>query len=133
NLRSRCVHEPSTVLSSIAGIASSNPFSGFQVRKFILPPLSRRPLSRDPLLEAFSESWRTTMNPQSTQPYSPSATSDLLTAPEAAIYLRISLGTLRHWVCRREIQFIRMGRTVRFRKAHLDRLISENLQLRAEA
>jgi len=36
------------------------------------------------------------MNPQSTQPYSPSATSDLLTAPEAAGYLRISLGTLRH-------------------------------------
>ena len=73
------------------------------------------------------------MNPQSTQPYSPSATSDLLTAPEAAIYLRISLGTLRHWVCRGKIQFIRMGRSVRFRKAHLDRFISENLQMRAGA
>ena len=73
------------------------------------------------------------MNPQSTQPYSPSATSDLLTAPEAAIYLRISLGTLRHWVCRRKIQFIRIGRTVRFRRAHLDRLISENLQQRSGA
>jgi len=73
------------------------------------------------------------MNPQSTQPYSPSATSDLMTAPEAAIYLRISLGTLRHWVCRRKIPFVRIGRTVRFRKAHLDRLISENLQQRVGA
>jgi excisionase family DNA binding protein len=73
------------------------------------------------------------MNAQSTQPYAPSATSDLLTAPEAAVYLRISLGTLRHWVCRHKIQFIRMGRTVRFRKAHLDRFISENLQQRPGA
>ena len=66
------------------------------------------------------------MNRQSPQP--PSAISDLMTAPEAAIYLRISLGTLRHWVCRRKIQFIKIGRTIRFRKAHLDRFISENLQ-----
>jgi excisionase family DNA binding protein len=68
------------------------------------------------------------MNPQSTPPNPPSATSDLLTAPEAAIYLWISQGALRNWVCRRKIQFIRIGRAVRFRKAHLDRFISENLQ-----
>ena len=113
--------------------ASSNPFSGFPGSEIYFAPAVTEALSRDPLIEAFSESWRTTMNPQSTQPYSPSATSDLLTAPEAAIYLRISLGTLRHRVCRRKIPFVRIGRTVRFRKAHLDRLISENLQQRVGA
>jgi excisionase family DNA binding protein len=68
------------------------------------------------------------MNPEPTQPHSQLVASDLLTAAEAATYLRISLGTLRHWVCRRKIQFIKIGRSVRFRKAHLDRFISENLQ-----
>lgn len=42
-LRSRCVHEPSTVLSSLAGMRLQIPFLASQVRKFILPRLSRRP------------------------------------------------------------------------------------------
>jgi excisionase family DNA binding protein len=68
------------------------------------------------------------MNPEPMKTHAPLLDSDLMTAAEAAMYLRISLGTLRHWVCRRKIQFIKIGRTVRFRKAHLDRFISENLQ-----
>src|SRR5262249_50072880 len=55
-------------------------------------------------------------------------TSDLMTSPEAATYLCISKGTLRHWVSNRKIEFVKLGRAVRFRKAHLDRFISQKLQ-----
>ena len=55
-------------------------------------------------------------------------TSDLMTSPEAATYLCISKGTLRHWVRDRKIEFVKLGRVVRFRKAHLDRFISQRLQ-----
>jgi excisionase family DNA binding protein len=54
--------------------------------------------------------------------------SDLMTSPEAATYLRISKGMLRHWVSDRKIEFVKLGRAVRFRKAHLDQFISQNLQ-----
>jgi excisionase family DNA binding protein len=53
--------------------------------------------------------------------------SDLLTVPEAAEYLRISEWTLRHWVSDKKIRYIKMGHLVRFRKAHLDRFILDNL------
>ena len=35
-----------------------------------------------------------------------------MTAPEAAIYLRISKGTLQHWVSDRKIEFVKIGRSV---------------------
>ena len=68
------------------------------------------------------------MNAIQPEPLSQSTASDLMTAPEAAIYLRISKGTLQHWVSDRKIEFVKMGRSVRFRKAHLERFISENVQ-----
>ena len=55
-------------------------------------------------------------------------TSDLMTSAEAATYLCISNGTLRHWVSDRKIEFVKLGRAVRFRKAHLDRFISQKVQ-----
>src|SRR5262249_61600705 len=55
-------------------------------------------------------------------------TSDLMNSREAATYLCISKGTLRHWVSDRKIEFVKLGRAVRFRKAHLDRFISQKLQ-----
>src|SRR5215471_10998864 len=55
-------------------------------------------------------------------------TSDLMTSPEAATYLSISKGTLRHWVSDQKIEFVKLGRAVRFRKARLDRFISQKLQ-----
>src|SRR5215467_4829719 len=55
-------------------------------------------------------------------------TSDLMTSREAATYLCISKGTLRHWVSDRRIEFVKLGRAVRFRKAYLDRFISQKLQ-----
>jgi excisionase family DNA binding protein len=68
------------------------------------------------------------MKATQSEPFLQSTASDLMTSPEAAIYLRISKGTLRHWVSDRKIEFVKMGRSVRFRKAHLERFISENVQ-----
>ncbi len=56
-----------------------------------------------------------------------SLVSELLTAAEAAEYLRISEWTLRHWVSDKKIRFIKMGRAVRFKKAHLDRFLQDNV------
>jgi len=53
--------------------------------------------------------------------------SDLMTVREAAAYLRISIWTLRHWVSKRKIRYIKLGRAVRFRKSHLDRFITEHV------
>jgi len=58
----------------------------------------------------------------------PSTILDLMTSPEAAAYLRISQETLRHSVGAGKIEFLKLGRTVRFRKIHLERFISEKLQ-----
>jgi excisionase family DNA binding protein len=55
------------------------------------------------------------------------SSSELLTAGEAAQYLRISEWTLRHWVSDRKIRFIKMGRAVRFKRAHLDRFLQDNV------
>jgi excisionase family DNA binding protein len=63
--------------------------------------------------------------------YKTSFTSDdirLDDLPEAVTYLCISKGMLRHWVSDRKIEFVKLGRAVRFRKAHLDRFISQKLQ-----
>ena len=55
------------------------------------------------------------------------ANSELLTAGEAAEYLRISEWTLRHWVSDKKIRFIKIGRAVRFKKAHLDPFLQDNV------
>ena len=55
------------------------------------------------------------------------ANSELLRAGEAAEYLRISEWTLRHWVSDKKIRFIKIGRAVRFKKAHLDRFLQDNV------
>ena len=55
------------------------------------------------------------------------ANSELLTAGEAAEYLRISAWTLRHWISDKKIRFIKIGRAVRFKKAHLDRFLQDNV------
>jgi len=53
--------------------------------------------------------------------------AELLTAAEAADYLRISEWTLRHWVSDKKIRFIKIGRAVPFKKTHLDRFLSDNV------
>jgi excisionase family DNA binding protein len=56
--------------------------------------------------------------------------AELLTAAEAADYLRISEWTRRRWVSDKKIRFIEIGRAVRFKKSHLDRFFSDNVQER---
>jgi excisionase family DNA binding protein len=53
--------------------------------------------------------------------------AELLTAAEAADYLRISEWTLRHWVSDKKIRFLTIGRTVRFKKTHLNRFLQDNV------
>lgn len=50
----------------------------------------------------------------------------IFTATEAAGYLRLARQTLYNLVNRREIPFLKAGRSLRFRKADLDRWLAEN-------
>ena len=52
--------------------------------------------------------------------------AELITAAEAADYLRISEWTLRRWVSDQTIRFIKIGRAVPFKKIHLDRFLQDN-------
>ena len=53
-------------------------------------------------------------------------TTPLLTAQEAADYLRIPIGSLYVRVGKRQIPCIRLGRLLRFKKADLDQLLTAN-------
>ncbi len=48
---------------------------------------------------------------------------DLLTAQEAAAYLRIPLGSLYVRISRKQIPFAKLGRLLRFRRSDLERLL----------
>lgn len=52
------------------------------------------------------------------------AQSPWLTPIEAALYLRIALGTLRNWTSARYIPFSKRGRVVRYDRRALDRWLS---------
>ena len=45
---------------------------------------------------------------------------------EAAVYLGCSPATLRVWVSKRRVPFIRVGRLVRFRRRDLDEFLEKN-------
>lgn len=48
----------------------------------------------------------------------------LLTLEEAAAYLKISPGTLKHWIAQKRIEHVKIGKLTRFRQAALDRYVS---------
>ena len=48
---------------------------------------------------------------------------NLLNAKEAAVILHISLATLRSWVFRDKIDFIKLNGAVRFRRSDLSKMI----------
>ena len=53
----------------------------------------------------------------------PTTCSDLLTNAEAASYLRLAPGTLDVWRCTGRystLRFVRVGRSIRYRRADLD-------------
>ena len=59
-----------------------------------------------------------------------SVESPLLTVNEAAMYLKISAWTLRHWVSQHKIIFVKFNGngSVRFRRRDLDRFIAQNVK-----
>ena len=53
-----------------------------------------------------------------------------LTSSEAAEYLRLpSVGALRVLVCKRRLPFHKLGRSLRFKRAELDRLLEVSKQI----
>lgn len=55
------------------------------------------------------------------------AESGLLTVAEAASLLRLKVSTLRAWVLRRRIPYVKLSRRVFFRRSDLDALITASL------
>lgn len=52
--------------------------------------------------------------------------TSLLTAQEAASYLRIPLGSLYVRISKKQIPCTRLGRLLRFKKSELDQLLAAN-------
>lgn len=50
----------------------------------------------------------------------------VLTNEQAAAYIGCTPGTLRVWVSKRRIPFVRVGRLIRFRKTDLDDYLDKN-------
>lgn len=50
--------------------------------------------------------------------------SNLLSVPEAADALNVSVATIRSWVWQRQIESVRIGRAVRIRQAAIDEVIA---------
>jgi excisionase family DNA binding protein len=53
--------------------------------------------------------------------------ADLLTLAEAASLLRLKVSTMRAWVLRRRIPYVKVGRLVRVRRSDVEALISKSL------
>ena len=51
--------------------------------------------------------------------------SELLTLVEAGSILKLKTSTLRAWLLRRKIPYVKVGRLVRLRRADIERLISD--------
>lgn len=52
------------------------------------------------------------------------ADSGLLTIAEASAILRLQPSTMRAWVLRRKVPYVKVGRLVRLRRADIERLIA---------
>jgi excisionase family DNA binding protein len=66
---------------------------------------------------------------QSPATSSPAELSDLLTVPETAKLLRISISTVRAWVLAKpkpKIPYVKLGSRVLFRRAALEEFIQHN-------
>jgi excisionase family DNA binding protein len=58
---------------------------------------------------------------------SDSQPSDLLTLAEAASRLRLKVSTLRDWILKRRLSYVKVGRLVRIRRSDLEALIEMSL------
>ena len=57
----------------------------------------------------------------------PDDTNVLMTVDETAAYLRLAPWTIRHWVSQRKLPYVRLGRSVRFRRKDMERFVTQNL------
>jgi excisionase family DNA binding protein len=57
----------------------------------------------------------------------PSGNPELLTLPEAARLLRLQVSTLRDWVLKRRIAYVKVGRLVRIRRCDVEALIAASI------
>ena len=53
--------------------------------------------------------------------------SGLMTLPEAASLLRLTVSTLRSWVLRRKIAYVKVGRLVRLRRVDVEALVEASI------
>ena len=51
----------------------------------------------------------------------------LLTVAEASERLGFAPATVRAWILRRKIQYVKLGRSVRLESSEIDRLIAESI------
>jgi excisionase family DNA binding protein len=51
----------------------------------------------------------------------------LLTIPEAALYMRLTVSTIRAWRLQRRIAFVKIGGKVLVRRSDLDSFIAESV------
>ena len=58
---------------------------------------------------------------------------NLVTTQEAAMQLGLSPATLRKWISCRKINFVRIGRAVRFRQEDLEQMVKEGFRPKVEA
>jgi excisionase family DNA binding protein len=54
-------------------------------------------------------------------------TSDLLDVEEAAAYCHIKTATIRDWVFKKKVPFVKMGRRVLLRRQDLEKLIADSV------
>jgi excisionase family DNA binding protein len=53
--------------------------------------------------------------------------SELLSIPEAAQLLRLQPSTIRSWVLKRKLPYLKLGRLVRLRRADIEALINRSV------
>jgi excisionase family DNA binding protein len=54
-------------------------------------------------------------------------TSDLFDVEEGAVYVHVKTATIRDWVFKKKIPFVKMGRRVLLRRQDLDKLIADSV------
>ena len=56
-------------------------------------------------------------------------TSDLLDVEEAAAFLHVKAATVRSWLLKEKISYVKLGRRVFLRKPDLEKLIADSVVL----
>jgi len=54
-------------------------------------------------------------------------TPELLTIPETAALLRLRPSTLRAWILRRKLPYLKIGRLVRIRRADVEQFLQRSI------